>query len=234
MQDFLEYLYETYGYDHKFIRQIASGERYFAVELINGNIGVCATLGEKYDDQIPGEIYPEVYRHRVLLTAYYNALLNYRVTEIHENKDITDLDLKKYRHVVFVGKFDPVFEKLREQGISFEYIDLRAIDDPDNQLDNKEKVLSRADLLVISATAITNGSLNELIETSPYSEKYILGPSSVLTPDLARWGIKASFGVQFKPYDSRVLGVIAQNYGTRYFLHKGKKVMVRCESTETK
>ena len=234
MQDFLEYLYETFGFDPRFIRQTVSGQRYFAVELVNGNIGVCATLGEKHDPQIPQEIYPEVYRHRILLTAYYNALLNYRASEIHHNKDITDLNLSRYRHIVFVGKFDPVFEKLRNQGIPFEYIDQRATDAPDNQIDNQEKILARADLLIITATAITNGTLNQLLETSPYSDKYILGPSSILSPELARWGIKAAFGVQFKPYDSRVLGVIAQDYGTRYFLHKGKKVMVKCESTKTK
>ncbi len=234
MQDFLEYLYNTYGFDPKFIRQTASGKRYFAVELLNGNIGVCATLGQKYDPAIPDDIYPEIDRHRVILTAYYNAMLNYRMASVNENKDITDLNLGGYRHIVFVGKFDPVFERLRQQGIRFEYIDQRDTSSPDNKIEQKEEVLKRADLLVISATAITNGTLNQLLELSPFSDKYILGPSSILSQDLAQWGIKGAFGVQFKPYDSRVLGLIAQDYGTRYFLHKGKKVMVKCELTETK
>ncbi len=234
MQDFLEYLYETWGFDHKFIRQIASGERYYAVELVNGNIGVCATFGQRLDPDLPQDVFPEVHHHRVLLTAYYNALLNYRVSQVYENKDVTDINLGAYRHILFVGKFDPVFDKLRKQNIPFEYIDLRATDSPDNQLKNKDKVLSRADLLIITATAITNNTLNQLIQASPYSDKYLLGPTSILSPELTQWGIKGAFGVQFKPYDSRVLGVIAQNYGTRYFLHKGKKVMIKCEFTETK
>ena len=234
MQDFLEYLYETHGFDPKFIRQITAGKRYFAVELVNGNIGVCATLGEKYDSNMPKEIFPNIYRHRLLLNAYYNALLNYRLYYVEENMDITDLQMNTYRHIVFVGKFDPVFEKLREQKIRFSYIDTRALDSPDNQINNKEEVLSAADLLIISATAITNGTLNNLLKNSPYSDKYILGPSSILSPDISLWGIKGVFGVQFKPYDSRVLGVIAQDYGTHYFLHKGKKVMLRCEYTDKK
>jgi uncharacterized protein (DUF4213/DUF364 family) len=234
MQDFLEYLYETFGFDPKFIRQTASGKRYFAIELLNGNIGVCATLGEKYDPTIPDEIYLELDRHRVILTAYYNALLNYRSARVKENKDITDLNMNNYRHIVFVGKFDPVFEKLRQQGIRFDYIDQRATDSPDNRIKNKEEVLSRADLLIITATAITNGTLNHLLDLSPFSDKYILGPSSILLPDMAKWGIKGIFGTQFKPYDSRVLGLISQDYGTRYFLHKGKKVMVECKFTKTK
>jgi len=233
MQDFLEYLFNKYGYDPKFIRQIAVGQRYIAVELVNGNIGVCATLSYNYKKGIPKEVFPEIYSDRLFLTAYYNALLNYRTYPVENNKDIYDLKLENYRQIVFIGKFDPVFEKLRQRDIKYSYIDLRDTLSHDNQINNKEQLLSIADLLIISATAITNQTLNEIIENSPYSEKYILGPSSILSPDLSQWGINGIFGLQFNPYDSRVLGVISLNYGTRYFIHRGNKVLLKCKFMNT-
>ncbi len=231
MENILEYLLDLYGFDRKFIRQVASGERYFAVELVNGNIGVCATLGEKLPPQVPEQIEPAFYHHRIILTAYYNALLNYRSQNIEQDKDITDINLKKYRNIHFVGKFTPIFEKLQASGIQFTYSDMRITDDPENKLSRQKEYLSRADCVIITATAIPNNTLNNIIETAHKADKYLLGPSSLLIPDLKEWGIKASFGSLFRLYDSRVLGTIAQNYGTRYFLHRGKKVMFVCDTT---
>ncbi len=231
MENILEYLLDLYGFDHKFIRQVASGERYFAVELVNGNIGVCATLGEKLPQQVPDQIEPAFYHHRIILTAYYNALLNYRSQNIEQDKDITDINLKKYRNIHFVGRFTPIFEKLKINGINFTYSDLRSINAPDNKISNQKEYLSRADCVIITATTIPNNTFNTIVEASPNADKYLLGPSSLLIPDLKQWGIKASFGSLFKLYDSRVLGTIAQNYGTRYFLHRGKKVMLVCDTT---
>ena len=232
MKDFLEHLLERFGFDRKFIRQIASGRRYYAIELVNGNIGVCATLGDKLPDQLPEWINPELERHRIILTAYFNALLNYRSENITETGDITEtVDLGKYRNIHIVGKFSPVFERLDKMGIRYTYSDLRDLDDPMNQISRQLDLIKNADCLIMSATTVYNGTFNYLIENSPHSDKFLLGPSSLMTPEICDWGIKGSFGVRFKPYDSRVLGLIAQDYGTRYFLKRGKKVALLCAST---
>ncbi len=233
MKDLLEHLLDKFGFDEKFIRQIASGRRYYAVELVNGNIGVCATLGDKLDDKLPEWINPELVRHRIILTAYYNALLNYRSENIEETGDITQaIDLKKYRNIHVIGKFSPVFERFDQMGIKYTFSDLRDLDDPLNQIQKQEELVSVADCLIISATAVYNNTLNYLIENSPHSDKYLLGPSSIMSPEICQWGIKGSFGVRFAPYDSRVLGLIAQDYGTRYFLKRGKKVALLCDSIQ--
>ncbi len=233
MKDFLEHLNDLYGFDRDFIRQIASGKHYFAVELVNGNIGVCATLERKLDSQIPENIDIQNIDHRIILTAYFNALLNYRSENIVEAGDITGaIDLHKYKNIHIIGQFKPVFERLEKMGIAFTYSDLRDIQAPDNKIKNQKHYLQAADCLIISATAIYNKTFNTLLENSPNSDKYILGPTATMSPELCYWGIKASFGVQFKLYDSRVLGLIAQDYGTKYFLKLGKKVALICDSTQ--
>ena len=233
MKDFLEHLTDLYGFDREFIRQIASGERYYAVELVNGNIGVCATLGKKLDPGLPENIDIQNINHRIILTAYFNALLNYRSENIVEAGDITQaIDLHKYKNIHIIGQFKPVFERLEKMGISFTYSDMRDLQAPDNKIKNQKHYLQTADCLIISATAIYNKTFNYLIENSPKSDKFILGPTATMSPELCNWGIKASFGIQFKPYDSRVLGLIAQDYGTKYFLKLGKKVALLCDFTQ--
>ncbi len=233
MFDVLEKLFNLYKFDHKLIRQIASGSRYFAVELLNGNIGVCATLGKTINPKLPDKLNLDNINHRIILCAYYNALVNYRSPNISPAGDITQaVNFKKYQNIHFVGKFAPVFEKLEKQNISFTYADLRDQDDPQNRLKDQTQLLNTADCVVISATAVYNGTLPYLIRQSPNADRFLLGPSSTMSPILCEAGFKAVFGSQFKPYDSRVLGLIAQNYGTKYFLRRGTKTMLSCESTQ--
>ena len=44
MQEPLEYFFEKYGIDLQNIKHIVCGTKYVAVELKNGQIGVCSTL----------------------------------------------------------------------------------------------------------------------------------------------------------------------------------------------
>ncbi len=230
MKDFLQSLYKQYGFDRNFVRQVASGKRYFAIELVNGNIGVCATLGTRISESLPEFFDTGLESHRIILTAYYNALLNYRSENIVKAGDITEgVELRKYRRIHVIGKFDPVFERFRQMGIEFTFSDLREPEHPQNQLQHQKTLVQKADCLILSATTVYNGTFEELVELSPNSDKFLLGPSSVLSPELCHWGIKGSFGVQFKPYDSRVLGLIAMDYGTRYFLKRGEKVAMLCD-----
>ncbi len=230
MKDFLQSLYKQYGFDHNFVRQVASGKRYFAIELVNGNIGVCATLGSRISERLPQWINPELENHRIILTAYYNALLNYRSENIVKAGDITQgVDLRKYRRIHVIGKFEPVFERFRQMDIKFTFSDLREPEHPDNKLKHQKTLVRQSDCLIMSATTLYNGTFEELIELAPKADKFLLGPSSILSPELCYWGVKGSFGVQFKPYDSRVMGLIAMDYGTRYFLKRGEKVALLCD-----
>ena len=75
------WLMDTYGYDGQAIERIISGNRYTAVLLTNGHIGVCANLTNKVSPAIPAlkSAPPDLSKifHRIIYTAYLNACHNY-------------------------------------------------------------------------------------------------------------------------------------------------------------
>jgi hypothetical protein len=71
MQEPLEYLFEKYGIEIQNIKNIICGEKYVAVMLKNGNIGVCATLDNYVNINSYDIKYPDLknLQHRIVLNA---------------------------------------------------------------------------------------------------------------------------------------------------------------------
>jgi uncharacterized protein (DUF4213/DUF364 family) len=227
MQEPLSYFYNKFGFDLDLISEISWGERYIAVMLEAGEIGVCATLGEKFqltNDELEN-LQIQNYHHRIFLNAYYNALLNYTGQDFLTGDLLDVVNFKEFSNIVMVGYFRPVVEKLQKLNINVDIFDLRdkQISLPIEQMND---YLQNSDAVIASATTVYNNTFTEICKNSK-GNIYILGPSALMNNYLFEFSnVKAIFGSRFKRFDQKVLSTIANNLGTRHFLKFGQKVVL--------
>lgn len=225
----LRHFYKTCEYDPLEIKKIIIGERYTAVLLTNGNIGVCANLDYffKNEQPIPADINLYDTKHRIIYTAYLNALFNYE-NHYEDKLDIfSAIDFSKYHNSVMIGYFMPLVKKFDEAEIKLSVFDMLVKNERLTTNDEKEKYVAEADCLIVSATTIMNSTLWDLLsQTNKSCDIYLLGPTSIMHPDMfIRTNIKTIFGAVFKPNDEMVLKMIKDGYGTRDFIKYGTKVV---------
>lgn len=228
MLDPIAHFYKKYDFDASLVKEIIGGERYLAVLLKNGNIGVCATLGQSVFATIPKKIDLENTTQRIFLNAYYNALFNYD-QDYKEDKDIVEaVDFKKFSNIVMVGNFKPVVKRFEKAKIPLFIFDKKEDEAILQEMKNQMEFIRRADAIILTATSIFNNSFIELVENSAeHSSIYILGPSALMHKEMKAYrNVKMVFGSIFEPNDERVLNVIKANLGTRYFNPFSRKVFI--------
>lgn len=227
----LKYFLEKYGFDNSKVKSIVAGEKYLGLMLDNGNIGVCATLRIKVEiDSMDNEAFPDLenHNHRLIYTAYLNALLNYR-TDYSDEKDIFDfINFGAYNKVVMIGDFRPLVTKFEQSGIEVVVFDLFSDREIVMPIDQREKYLSKADGVILTATSVFNNTFIEI--TGSVTDKcdiFLLGPTAILDEEMKKYrNVKVIFGTVFGKYDNRILEIIADNQGTRHFQKYAKKVYI--------
>ncbi|MEA2103997.1 MAG: DUF364 domain-containing protein [Candidatus Cloacimonadota bacterium] len=228
--DPLQFLLDKYSLDIGKIDQISCGAKYSAVMLTNGNIGVCANLRskislKKHDLKIPDM---NNFHHRILLTAYFNALLNYS-NQYDNGGDMFELiDFSQYKSLVMIGLFYPIVRKLQNAGIPINIFDLNKTDEILTPISEQKKYLKKADAIILTGTAIFNKTFVDLIRnTNSNCEIFMLGPSSIMHQKILEYkNMKFIFGSVFKKYDERILEIIRNGGGTQRFLKFGRKVFI--------
>lgn len=225
----ITYFYNKLGFDPKSVKNIVFGKKYCAVVLKNGQIGVCATLNHQVE--IDFASFPDLtgLSDRIILNAYFNAVLNYE-NLYSEEKDIFDkIDFGKYKNIVMTGYFRSLTEKFRNQNISLTIFDLESEEDEITPLNLQPETISKADALILTSTSIFNDSLQSLIKyTQNQCDIYLLGPSTLMHPDLFKFGnIKYCFGSLFEKNDQRVLKIIKEGGGTSDFSKFMRKVFLK-------
>ncbi len=228
MLDPITHYYQKYAFDSSLVKDFVSGARYVAVLFENGNIGLCATLGETVKAEIPKKIDLENSEHRIFLNAYYNALLNYDQS-YNEEKDIFEaVDFTQFSNIVMVGNFRPVVKRFQKANIPLFIFDKREDEEILQEMKDQMQYIQKADAIILTATSMFNQSFMELIENSAEgSSIYILGPSAIMHPDMKKYrNVEMIFGSVYEPNDQRVLDVIRANLGTRYFSPFSRKVFI--------
>lgn len=226
----LIHFYKTEGFNRDNILSWEIGEKYTAVVLKNGNIGVCSNL----HTEVPLDVFENeeldlsIFSHRIAFNTYLNAKFNYSV-EYGSSLDIFDhIDFVKKDKIVMVGYFKPLVQKFDSKGIDLHIFDKVGTDEILVPLEEMARYLEKASTLILTSTTIFNNSFLEIINhTKEECEVYLLGPSSILHPDMKRYkNIKQVYGAVFEPNDDRVLNMIKEGHGTRSFLPFGKKVYI--------
>lgn len=231
--DPLEHFVGKYTFGVELISRIYSGNKYTAVLLKNGNIGVCANFGEKINpDPI---LYKEpdlsLISHRIVLVAYFNATLNY--LNHKEDGDIFELvRFQKYQRIVMLGYFGSLSRKFEKEKINIKIFDPRLKDDSTRLESEKALYLKSADGLILTSTSIFNGTFYDVISAiRDQCDVFMLGPSSIMSNDLFEYdNIKLICGTTFDRFCFRVLDIIQQGGGTRDFMrYENKKVLTRTD-----
>ncbi|HAF30724.1 MAG TPA: hypothetical protein DCG75_16905 [Bacteroidales bacterium] len=233
MQEPLEFFFEKYGIDLQNINKIVCGEKYVAVVLKNGNVGVCATLDHYVNIDIKDLRIPDLKKtqHRIVLNAYFNAAFNYQ-NNYGTSIDIFDkIDFKKYNKIVMIGFFRSLVEKFENEKINLTIFDKAVEDDKLTNMDKQLEEISKADALVLSSTSVFNSTFLDLVNaTNDQCDIYLLGPSTMLNKEMFQYrNIKFLFGSIFEPNDINTLKIIQQGGGTKQFLPFMDKVFLSIE-----
>jgi len=219
-----------YGVNLSKIDRIICGRKYSAVMLKNGNIGVCANLLNKLKVEIRDLEYPDLNsnEHRIILNAYFNAVLNYSKS-YEKTADIFDvIDFNTYGNIIMVGLFRPLLEKFERNNIRISVFDLVKENYSQAFIENEMEYFRKADAVILTATTIFNRTFMNIVnKTGDNCDLFILGPSAIMNKDMFKYrNIKMIFGAVFKKNDDRVLNTIRNGGGTRKFLPFGKKVYI--------
>ena len=225
--DPLAFLLCKYDFEINRIEKISAGQKYTAVLLKNGNIGVCANLGHMINPKKSYYVNLDLknFMHRIVLNAYFNALLNYSDDCVGDADIFDAVDFRKYKKVVMIGFIKPVAEKLKNDGVSFSVFDLQKEDRMLMPIVEQEKLLKEADIVILSSTSIFNATFTESINvTKNGCAIYMIGPSSIMAKEILDYkNIKMIFGATFNKNDNRILKIIQDDGGTRVFLKLGHK-----------
>lgn len=230
MGDPLHHFLSGLGYDQHLIHRQVAGDKYIGIMLSNGQIGVCSTLNRQVAETDLHFTWPDltIPAHRMHYNAYINAMLNYEAKP-EADKDIFEhIDFTVRKKNVMVGYFRPVVRKFMEAGIAISVFDLLEEDEFLIPLDRMNEFLSSAGTLILTSTSVANGSFVQVLRETPDScDVFLLGPSSILHPDMKKYrNIKKIYGALFELYDHRILDIIAEGNGTQTFLKFGKKVNI--------
>jgi uncharacterized protein (DUF4213/DUF364 family) len=225
----LKHFYNKYNYDVTLVRKIVVGERYTAVVMRNGNIGVCANQDRTLEKKIitPKSIDLKNEQHRIIYNAYLNALLNYKNEYESEFDIFSAVDFTQYKNSVMIGYFIPIVKKFDSAKIKLSVFDMLLEDERLTSHEKKNDYVTKADCRIVTATTIMNSTLGDLLsQTNDNCDVYLLGPSSIMHEDmLLNTNIKSIFGAIFKKNDDDVLKLIKEGRGTRDFIKLGRKVV---------
>ena len=231
LQEPLTHYVNKYGISVSQLDRIIIGSKYSAVQLKNGHIGVCSNLRKKFDVDILELQNPDLENtnHRILITAYFNALLNYN-NKYKRTADIFDkINFKNIKNIVMIGMFKPILKRFEESNIDVSVFDMR---DKTNEVlpyKNEMEYVAKADAIILTSTSIFNRTFMDIIKNSKEScHIFLLGPSTIMNTDMFSYkNIKCIFGSVFNRFDDRVLDTISKGEGTRKFLPFGKKVFLQ-------
>jgi len=224
----ITHYYNKLGINTTLIREIVCGEKYVAVQLKNGNIGVCSTLKGKVDITINDlqNFNSASNSHRIVAIAYFNALLNYNRKYKKQIDIFNEIDFKEFKNIVMIGYFGSLTEKFKNAAINLSIFDLKSDNKVIIDIKKQKQFLANADVVILTSTSVFNNTFIDIANNTPNNCRiYTLGPSTILDPDMFSYNnIHTIFGSIFKKNDKELIEIIRNGGGTKSFLHLMKKV----------
>lgn len=94
-------------------------------------------------------------------------------------------------------------------------------------MEELDAYLSKSEVVILTSTAISNGSFDPIIrQVKPNGIIFLLGPSSIMEPDMFQFGpVKKIYGMVFREQVQPVMDQIEQGHGTPEFGKFGQKVI---------
>jgi len=226
--DILQKLFAKYPFNQDVLADIIFGDNHCAVQLTNGNVGVCSTLGTRLIGDVSVLSNPDFscIEHRIIANAWVNANANYNLNPCGVGNIFDAINFARFKNIVMVGYFESLANTFKEKGIEVAIFDLDSDEKPVESIDNQSEYLSKADAIVLTATSIFNMTFGKVLsQSNPKADIFVLGPSTPI--DLLMFSdsrVKVLFGTLFNKDDSRVLDIIRSGGAAKTFLPLAKKV----------
>jgi hypothetical protein len=242
------------------VKNVCIGLRYTAVQLENGYLGLCATLpselsledrGLQLDSgRLAGSLLFDLARlagswipaESTVGLAAINAasqMLFERRAEAYEVSTgnlMAELKVKGNDKVVMVGNIKPIASFLEDVAGELYVLErdprLRGGNLPDTAC---EEYLPRADIAIITASTLINGTIDRLLELTRGAREVILvGPTSPITPEpLFNHGVTIVSGVQVLSSDA-ALRIVMEGGGAKQLQEVCQLVNVRHKKGESR
>ena len=238
------------------VKKVCLGLGYTGVKLDSGHSGICSTLRTEMNIQHCGVMakagsFTEASAvslaqfatswnlgERILGVATINALSQIVFErksgkyQIKEGNIINEVEIKRNDAVAMVGYIRP-FKPLIESKARKLYILERNPVREENILPDVacDDILPKVDVVIISGSAIANGTLDRVLELSQNAREIVtLGPSASFIPDpLFRRKVKAIGGIQVIDSE-KMLKIIAEGGGTPQLKPAVKFVVIKPNS----
>jgi len=228
--DPIRLLIEKIGVNISLIKDYIIGERYAAVVLKNGNIGLAANIihADTFDFENIKSFDIENFTHRLFLLAFFNARLN-NLPYFKKTGDIFDvIDFSKYTNTIMVGYSVPMLEKLKKQNCVPSVFDIQSEKECIINQDLMPEYLQNAQSLILTGTSIINNTFKDIMKfVNTLCDVFLIGSSVPLSADLLKKsGIKGIFGTQFIADDEDIIRLTEQNEGRNYLKKYGKKIIL--------
>lgn len=222
----LDYFYNKYGFNINSIEKIIFGKTYIAVMLKNGNIGISANLEKikNIEKNNLEKISLNSQKHRNILNAYYNALLNSEEKNIIQTDIFDYVKFSEYSNIVMVGFSEPMFNKLQKINIDvsiFDYSSDKKFIKPQNK---QKEYLNIADCVILTATSLSNNTFFEITENTKNCDIFMFGASTIMHECMLKYkNVKGLFGTIFNKNDNELVKIITEGHGQRYTKNHGFK-----------
>lgn len=222
------------------VEKVCLGLGYTGVKLHTGHAGVCHTLSAEMTFQccqilekagtLAGSRAADLAQlatswdlgERVVGVATVNALSQIVFEEkpqryqIEAGNLIDAVEIKSGDNVVLVGNIRPFIPIIKAKTRNLHILERNPVREEDVLPDVAgEELLPKADIVIITGSAVANGTLDRLLELSQKAREVVLsGPSASFIPDpLFKRGVKATGGIQAVDAE-RLLQIIGEGGGT--------------------
>jgi len=126
--------------------------------------------------------------HRIVATAYFNAVLNYDQIYSKQIDIFNEIDFTKYRNIVMIGYFGSLTEKFRNASINLCVFDLKNNGKHLVDIQKQKEFLKKADVVILTSTSVLNNTFLNIVNSTPDNCKiFTLGPSTILNPDMFKY-----------------------------------------------
>jgi uncharacterized protein (DUF4213/DUF364 family) len=223
------------------VEKASIGLGYTGVKLSTGHAGVCHTLSAEMRLQgcavsdragtLAGSQAVELawlstswhLDERIVGIATVNALSqivfekNPKQYRIDSGNLIDAVEIKSDDNVVLVGNIRPFIPVIKAKTRKLHILERNPFRDEDILPDIAgEELLPKADVIIITGSAVANGTLDHLLELSRNAREVVLsGPSASFLPDpLFKLGVKAIGGIQVVNAEL-LLQIVGEGGGTR-------------------
>lgn len=238
------------------VEKVCLGLGYSAVKLDTGHVGLCHTLQTETTFRcceivekagtLAGSFaidLAELIRSwdigkKVVGSATINALSQIVLTDLSQEYAISEgslidkIKIDKNDGVALVGNIRPIVPDLKSKADKVYIFERGGIIDEDVLPDVAcEEFLPRSDIVIITGTAITNGTIDRLLELSKKA-KYValIGPSASVVPDpLFERGVHAIAGVIITDPE-KAFQVVMEGGGTPQLKKAAKFVVIEAKS----